>query len=374
MNIPDGCDIKKIEAARKRALELIGASGEELERALRLHEESFVCDCFALYSSLSSREQQEAFLYNMRDSGVNALAVPVAAGQNLKECVRGFARVQNIVDMMRGDLVKALCADDILRARENNRPAIVFEINSPPVAGCLESSEDELEWLEVFWKLGVRAMHLTYNRQNLIGSGCTEKRDNGLSYLGAEVIAKMNDIGIIVDAPHSSRRTVLDACEVASKPILSSHTLCRRLYDHCRGRSDEEIKAIAGTGGLVGILSYSSFLSAGLGDINDMLDHIDYAVQLVGPEHVGIGTDNRYWGLLGQPSGRKKGNPQWWSNWSLEHRVNDPECKEETMWGSLTWTNWPYFTVGLLKRGYSDEDIKKIIGGNYFRLFAECCG
>lgn len=361
-----------IEKAKTSALKLINANVDEIERASKLHSESLVCDSFSIYNTLETEEQKAVFFCNMREAGVTAFATPVSAGKNINNCIRSISYMQRYVDLMSPRLSKALCADDIRKAKEEDRFVVIFELNSPPVAGQLESPEDELEWLEVFWRLGVRVMHLTYNRMNLIGSGCTEKRDNGLSDLGAEVVAKMNEIGIVVDVPHCSRQTVLDTCKVSLKPVLASHTTCKSLYNHCRGRSDEEIKAIAQTGGVVGILSYSSFLSAKVGNINDMLDHIEHVINLVGVDHVAIGTDTRYYGMEAKGP-KSKGNSAWWGNWNPEDRVGDSECFKETMSGSLAWTNWPCFTTGLVKRGYSDSDIKKIIGGNYLRIFEECC-
>jgi membrane dipeptidase len=363
-------DIKK---AKTSALKLIGANVEESERGLKLHSESLVCDSFSLYNTFETEEQKAAFFCNMRKAGVTAFATPVGAGKNINECIRSISYMQRYVDLMSPRFSKALCAEDLRKAKEENRFAVIFEFNSPPVLGQFEYPEDELEWLEVFWRLGVRVMHLTYNRMNLIGSGCTEKKDKGLSDFGAQVVAEMNKIGIVVDVPHCSRQTVLDACEIALKPVLASHTMCRRLHDHPRGKTDEEIKAIAKTGGVVGMLSYSSFLSAKVGNINDMLDNIDHAVNLVGVDHVAIGTDSRYYGLDGKGV-KNKSNNAWWGNWIPEHRVNDQECFKETMSGSLAWTNWPCFTIGLVKRGYSDSDIKKIIGENYIRVFKDCCG
>lgn len=215
-------------------------------------------------------------------------------------------------------------------------------------------------------------MHLTYNRRNLIGTGCTERSDGGLSEFGRDVIKKMNELGILVDVPHSSRQTALDAVKVSERPIAATHTCCRALFEHPRGRTDEEIKAIAAKGGLIGILTIPTFIGE-RGDLAVMLDHIDHAAKLVGTDHVSIGTDAGY----ASPSPEVKPLPMpktrpghWWGNWR-DTRLHVKGVSEENKTGSLAWTNWPFFTVGLVTRGYSDGDIEKILSGNLLRLFSE---
>ncbi len=413
------CDnlMTAIEKSRQRARQMLDVDNELLERAWALHREAVVCDCFCLHNmpvlpsqrstetwnrmagegysaadiieaSQAARsldlaedtDQQAAFLTVLRASGVTGFAVPVASGQNVELSLARLASSQYVVDRMAPRLSKALCAGDIRKAKREDRHVVIFEVNSPPLTAGMETRNRELRWLEIFRLLGVRVMHLTYNRQNLVGCGCTESRDYGLSDLGREVVQEMNRIGIMVDVPHSSRQTVLDACETSTRPVIASHTVCRGLHDHVRGRTDEEIRAIAATGGLVGILSYSSFLSDRLGTLEHMLDHIDHAVSLVGVEHVGIGTDNRFVVTDNSAATQKElppdkgGDRSWWTHWLPEHRVSVPECREETGVGSLAWTNWPYFTAGLVKRGYGDDDIRKILGLNFLRVFEACCG
>jgi membrane dipeptidase len=148
---------------------------------------------------------------------------------------------------------------------------------------------------------------------------------------------------------------------------MASHSGCRALRDHPRCKYDEAIEAVATTGGTIGICVLPGFLGLS-GDLNALLDHIDHAVSVVGPDHVAIGTDVCYIppypeGLKGFPDARWTSS--WWGAWKEEY-ASPPS--QEHRWGSLAWTNWPMYTVGLVSRGYSDEDIRKIIGGNTLRV------
>jgi len=145
------------------------------------------------------------------------------------------------------------------------------------------------------------------------------------------------------------------------------------VYDHDRGRTDDEIKAIAATGGLIGICFMPMFLDVH-GNMASVLNHIDYAVKLIGVDHVAIGTDHTY--LAPDPEGTEwrempRSMPNYSAGWRAEHRIGLQESHDELHEGSLAWTNWPLITVGLTARGYSDEDIQKILGLNMLRVLQD---
>ena len=136
-------------------------------------------------------------------------------------------------------------------------------------------------------------MHLTYNRRNPIGDGCAEPANAGLSDFGRAVIAEMNKVGVIIDVAHSGWRTCQEAAEASARPIVSSHSACAALNHHHRCKPDDVMRAIADKGGTLGITNVPAFLG-GSGCIDALLDHIDHAVQVVGVDHVTIGTDRAY--------------------------------------------------------------------------------
>jgi membrane dipeptidase len=414
LSLLDDYSFQRTVAAECAQKEL-NATEDQIEKGLQLHKKALVVDCFCLlhnfyfkemdhvqnemidegyaaseiaegrkkvkfHEMLKNKEARSLFCKIMTDAGVTSIAPPCGGGLDIENMIRALSYNQCFLDAMSPFITKALCANDIIEAKKAERYTMLFGVNTPPHLGNLQNRTKELEWLDIFHRLGVRMMHLTYNRQTLIGSGCACRHDGGLSDFGEDIVKKMNETGIIVDVPHSSRQTVLDACKISNKPVLSSHTMCRSLYDHPRGRTDEEIKAIADTNGLVGIVAYSAFLSEGIGTLNNLLNHIDHVVKLVGVNHVGIGTDNRFQSapinnneLKKRPKTPTGEEATWWGN-SKRIRTNDPTGFRETRNGSLSWLNWPYLTVGLLSRGYSDEDVQKIVGLNFIRLFKDCCG
>jgi len=210
-------------------------------------------------------------------------------------------------------------------------------------------------------------MHVTYNRRNLLGDGCAETSNGGLSDLGRAAIAEMNRVGVIVDVAHSGWQTSLEAAQVSQKPMVASHTVCAGLREHIRAKPDAVIRAICDTGGLIGICWIAPFLG-GSGGLTAVLDHVDYAVKRFGIEHVAIGTDvahtSQYAAAASKliPSRGKK-RTRYESLW--------PEGALGGQWpqaGSLGWTNWPLLTVGLVQRGYQEDDIRKILGANILRV------
>ena len=252
--------------------------------------------------------------------------------------------------------------------------AFIWSVNGPPLAGELQDMEQELDLIDDWRRMGVRLMHLTYNRRNFVGDGCAEEANGGLSALGKDLIKRLNKCGIIVDVPHTGLRSSTEAAQVSEKPIMASHTGARALHDFIRCKDDATLKAIADGGGMVGVFAYPGMLGL-TNDINALMDHVEYICKLVGPEHVGICTDNRYahnWEvdppelLHGYKNAEFTGN-KWWGNWANYPYTNN--SGKTLANGSLAWINWPLFTVALVCRGFKDEDIAKIMGQNFLRVF-----
>ena len=227
-------------------------------------------------------------------------------------------------------------------------------------------------YLRVFFQLGIRMMHLTYQRRNMIGDGCGEKTDAGLSDFGRRVIAEMNRVGVIPDCAHSGWKTSLEAAKASDKPVVASHTVCAALdpNPHARSKPDEVIRAIADTGGLVGICCISRFLR-GSGAIDMLLNHVDHVAKKFGADHVAFGTDVAYSSQNSSTERKKipktrRGRTDFRTLWLPDGYKTKPNASE-----SISFTNWPLFTVGLVQRGYSDDDIRKIIGGNVLRVARE---
>ena len=395
---------QRIEDAREKALSLLKVTPAQVEHGLELHRESLVVDAFgfapyaftrkmvetlnqlndegATADELSDRmlemrvtesahdpEAREQVAMAWEASGVTGTMQTCGGAGPVESVMRHFARFFYDWDQMPDLVQKATRPDDVKKAKEEGRHCQFISLNGLPGAFHVGDLDAGLRMVDTFYHLGCRMMHLTYNLRTLLGDGCVERADGGLSEFGHEAVERMNEVGILVDVPHSGRQTTLDAAKASRVPMAASHTACQSVYDHARGKSDEEIKAIVETGGFVGICCIPHFLGE-RGTIVDLLDHVDYLVKLAGVDHAAIGTDvgtvppaPEGVKLNPFPRSRKKER-----NWRPEHRPVSPEVSEECRTGSLMWTNWPCFTVGMVQRGYSDQDIQKIIGGNVLRV------
>lgn len=276
-----------------------------------------------------------------------------------------------VTDRLPDIMTRAITAQDVLSAKAKDRRCFIYTTNGVPLSMAQRDVRDELRFIRLFRQLGVRMMHMTYNRRNPLGEGCAETNDGGLSDLGREAIAEMNRIGIIVDTAHSSQRTCIEAAACSTKPIMISHSACAALNKHCRGKGDHVLRAVADRGGVTGIAAIPAFLG-GSGDINALLDHIDHAIRVAGADHVAIGTDV-VTPLPPSPGDETEIKLQamprhYESHWPANDALFDPHWNQPAMVQSLAWTNWPLFTVGLVQRGHSDEAILKVIGANALRV------
>jgi membrane dipeptidase len=233
--------------------------------------------------------------------------------------------------------------------------AVVFQFQgSHPV-------EYQLELLEVYYRLGVRMIQLTYNHRSPVGDGCEEPNDAGLSRFGAAVVQEMNRLGMVIDLSHTGRRTTLDAIQVSDQPCVFSHSNVNGVHPNGRNIDDDQVRALAEKGGVIGVNAFPPFVS---GDreptVDQLVDHVDYIVQLVGDRHVSIGLDYYTRNLpmkvyednirTGRWKRENYSPPPW------RYAVEDP-------------TRIPEITCRLVQRGYPAESIHRIMGANLLGLF-----
>jgi len=395
-----------IRESREIGLGLLKPSACDLEHGLELHAESVICDAYGFSpraaldsealnalveagaSAVEFREAQEEMIMTrcLTDAGQRAefQAAWEAAGvtclfQNAGTedrpplaMLKRLAHYTLVTDLLDGFIEKAVTPGAIPAAKAAGRRCLYLTCNGLPLPGRLVSVAEELSLLKIFFELGCRMMHLTYNRRNLLGDGCGESADAGLSDFGRQAIAEMNRAGLIVDVAHSGQRTSLEAARASARPAVASHSVCAGLNDHIRGKGDDVVRALADSGGYIGICGVPQFLG-GRGDITAFLDHIDYAVGRFGDDHVAIGTDRAY--HLGPSQSERArlgpvpaGSNNWQSLWPAGSLPYRPDWQKPEQLRSLEWTNWPLFTVGLVQRGHSDERIRKIIGLNVLRV------
>jgi membrane dipeptidase len=232
---------------------------------------------------------------------------------------------------------------------------------------------DDLRLVEIAHELGVLdVVELAYNRMTFLGAGCMERYDPGLSHFGVQFVRRCNEVGVIIDTAHTGRQSTLDACRASSKPIIASHTSAAALYECDRAKSDDELRAIAASGGVIGVYALPFFLcppGSPAQSIELMLDHIEYIAQLVGWQHVAIGTDHPI--ALPPSLQRRLLLPLFESvGFRPEHNV-DPT---QSLTGFRDPRDLPNITRGLVSRGYTDKQIRGILGENFLRVFEDVCG
>lgn len=328
---------------------------------------------------------REAYMAYWQRSGVHTcnntlygLGTPDAAFEAL---VAEFGRMGRLLQAMGGKVIQAGTAADIERAWKEGKRAVVQNIQSPDPFG------DKFERVDYFYGLGLRSSQLTYNLRTRFGEGCLEPRDGGMSRFGAALVEKMNQVRMIVDVAHASPNTAMDAVRVSTRPCVASHSAARALSGHARALPDEALKLIAERGGYIGVLMLPAFIvpegdqravklgkPAGWATLDIVVDHVAHIVNLVGEDHVGIGTD---WGkpyynaLTWTKDMVAEGSKGFdWVAWRPQDRF-DPNMQVVDL---ETWDKWPNITAALLKRGFSEKTVAKFVGGNFLRVFRDVCG
>lgn len=254
---------------------------------------------------------------------------------------KGFARVTELLDAFDrlaahqpATLTRATTAAEIERAVASGRIAAVLAVEN---ATALDGDVQNVDRL---YARGVRMMGLTWNQSNELADGALEDTHGGLTPLGRQVLARMQELGMVVDVSHLSERSFWDVLSATTGPIVATHSNAAALTPHRRNLTDEQLHAIARRGGVVGVNFYPSF--TGGGDLAHVLDHIAYLVKVMGADHVALGSDF--------------------------------DGFSQTVLGLEDVSKLPNLTAGLLARSYTPEDIKKILGGNALRVFRQVWG
>jgi len=246
-------------------------------------------------------------------------------------------------------------ASDINLAKKNKLCAVIIgEQNSHH----FRNTKD----VKLFYDLGQRVSQLTYNNQNLIGSGCLEREDGGLSDFGVSIIKAMNETGMLVDTSHCGDKTTLDAIDSSAVPIAITHSNCRALINSPRAKTDEAIIYLSRKGGVMGITGVRNFVSAtDPTTIVNVVDHIDHVKNLVGLDHVGIGTDADIWGYDSLPHAKVAAMESTYkSGYAFRDKIDIDDFR-----GPLKMYN---LVEELVRRKYSDSNIRAVLGENFFRL------
>ncbi|MCG5487433.1 MAG: dipeptidase [Sinorhizobium meliloti] len=291
----------------------------------------------------------------MRAAGLTAANCTCSVWEGFEATIQNIAKWNGWFRDYADDIVKARSTEDIVRAKRAGKTAIILGMQNTT------AFEDQIGYIEILKSLGVGIAQMTYNTQNWVGSGCYESRDSGLSDFGREVVAEMNRVGMLCDLSHVGPKTSRDVIDASNKPVAYSHCLPAGLKVHPRNKSDEELRYIVEKGGFVGVTMFPPFLPKGAhSNIDDYIDAIDYVVNLVGEDSVGIGTD------FTQGYGNE------FFNWITHDKGFG---RKLTDFGEVTNPvgirrigDFPNLAEAMSRSGWRSAKIEKVIGANWLSL------
>ena len=307
-----------------------------------------------------SNWESENVYRDLRKGNVNVINATVATWENYSQTLANistwYSRFNNRPEI---SLIKNV--NDILESADNNKTGIIMGFqNASPI-------ENNLDYLYIFNELHVKIIQLTYHERNLLGNGCYERSDEGLSNFGIDAIKIMNDIGILIDLSHVGITTTIETIEHSEKPIAITHANPKSYYNVPRNKTDESLKLMASKGGVIGVTAIAPFLKNGNNStIEDYVDAISYTIDLIGLDHVAIGTDftqdqpESFWKYIGSQQGTKfpstftdTTNP---SNYPINFETPD---------------KFPNLINTMKNKGFANNEIAKVLGLNWIRIFQE---
>ena len=309
----------------------------------------------------------EKIFRQMRAGGLDAIHVTIAYHETFRETVHNISRWNRWFEDYSDLILKGRTAQDIDRARETGRTAIFFGAQNPsPI-------EDDIGLVEILHDLGMRFMQLSYNNQSLLATGCYEAEDPGLTRMGREVIAEMNRVGLVVDMSHSADRSTMEAAEVSSRPIAITHANPHFWHPAKRNKSDAVIRAVTKRGGMLGFSLYPHHLRGGSEcGLDDFCAMIADCAARYGVAHLGIGSDL----CQDQPDSVV----EWMrvGRWTKKIDYGEGSAAAPGFPSQPEWfqdnRDFARLATGLSKTGLSEEDVRAILGGNWYRFFAENFG
>jgi len=324
------------------------------ETAKQLYAAAFVMDNALGFEPEISVPYKWEVIERFARLGFSHISIAVATDATSLETTMRYINEQSAHINAQADkyiLVKSV--EDILRAKNTNKLAISFMFQGTnPLA-------KDLYMVETYYQLGVRSMILSYNIRNAMGDGCTEPNDAGLSRLGKSLIEKMNQTGMLIDGSHTGYRTSMEAMALSTQPVIFSHSNAYAIHPHPRNLKDDQIIACAKTGGAIGINGINLLTGDENAGLAKYIQHIEYIANLVGPQHIMLGTDLIYFPEIF--AGFMQTNAMMYTKEYLN--VPEPKC--------LQPEQIPTLVDLLLQRGFSEQDVKGILGENYLRIVSQ---
>jgi len=328
------------------------------ERVQSVHDAAVIIDCrdptFLLYRQ--TRDEKVDYWDTIAQSGLSAIVVDVPWTEDgFREASLNFAAWHERIAAHPGTMLVRQ-ASDITAAKDQGRVGFVLSSQTPTII------ENDLLLLRALYEQGLRVMEMTYQKANLLADGCGDPRGGGLTAFGKQAIAEMNRLGIAIDLSHASDRTMVETIAESSEPVFFSHSNARGRVTHARNVPDDTLRELVARGGICGISAYSAFLKEGGGesgtDLRDYVAMVDYIVNLIGIDHVGMGFD------VGESRTHQEAALIGGGNPKLTHDPSTRYVKE-----LMTRSRLPRLTEALLNAGYDDESVHKFLGGNVLNFF-----
>ena len=309
----------------------------------------------------------EKIFRQLREGGVDAIHVTIAYHETFRETVLNFEKWNRWFEQYPDLIMKGQWASDIDKARETGRTAVFFGFQNPsPI-------EDDIGLVEILHTLGARFMQLTYNNQSLLATGCYEAEDMGLTRMGKQVIKEMNRVGLVVDMSHSADRSTIEAAEMSTRPIAITHANPHEWSPALRNKKDDVIRAVTGHGGMLGFSVYPHHLKDKSDcTLQSFCEMIARTADKYGVEHLGIGTDL----CQDQPDSIV----EWMrvGRWTKEIDYGEGSAAAPGFPEMPSWfrdnRDFDNIQNGLRAVGMSEEEVAGVMGGNWYRFFAENFG
>jgi len=303
----------------------------------------------------------------IKESGITMVGPTlgdVEPGAAYTTSVASISKMLNQIAMYPDRMMLIRGSNDLQQAKKQGKLGVLINFQNSAAIGL------DLKNLDTFYDMGLRQIQLTFNWRNWVGDGCTERTQAGLSYFGVDMVHRMNELGMLVDVSHTGYQSTLDAIDVSKGPIVFSHANCKAVCDHPRNKTDDQIKALAAKGGVMGLTCFNWFVSnKPISTLDDLLDHYDYMMKLVGVEHIGIGSDFNVAAWAGRAP-----DAEWEQHMRL-YGEREAKVLKSRFPPYIDAVNGPQryrvIAQGLRKRGYSTGDIEKILGLNFLRVYKQ---
>lgn len=308
-----------------------------------------------------SRWSREVF-EDMHRGGLTVANCTCSVWEGARDTMLNLAHWNRYFDEHKDLIMPVRSAGDIRRAKELGKVGILLGWQNTTAI------EDRIDFLPLFKDMGVRVIQLTYNTQNLVGSGCWEENDSGLSGFGREVVQELNRLHLLIDLSHVGQKTASDAILHSKRGCAYSHVAPYGLFNHARNKTDAQLRQIVDHGGFVGVAPYPPFMKSGANtNLDDCVDLFEYMLNVCGEENIGIGTDftqgygDEFFDWLRRDKGYAR-------------RANPGRGRAPVVNGMETLADYPRLTEAMQRRGWNETRIRGVLGGNWLRFLEASIG